>query len=363
MYNEELELLIDAALTDGKLTEKEKQILFKKAQAYGIDLDEFEMILDSRLQKRQQEMNINNAATSSAPKSSKFGDVRKCPSCGAVLESFITRCPECGHEFSNIEAVGSAQKLFQQLQTAAMRCTSQIQENEKERQRQLEQLSARQASTSALSKMMTKRGENDAQRQAINDAADKSRMALETNLIKERQQIIKNFPIPNTKEDLTEMLTQATSNAYDNDGVIGPEEEVWIQKCDQIYSKIKVIAAREKDQNFLSMASEMIISLMARLPKEYKNFTQIDQATKEKMLASEKANKVVKRQQAIELLKIWGTASLLSWIFLVISFVLINKYNGLGLTLLILSIIAIIFTSKIRNKKMSDAGLKWTDLF
>ena len=35
MYNEKLEELIDAALADGVLTEKEKQVLFKKAQESG----------------------------------------------------------------------------------------------------------------------------------------------------------------------------------------------------------------------------------------------------------------------------------------------------------------------------------------
>lgn len=49
MYNEQIEVLISAALADGVLTEKEKQILFKKAESMGIDLDEFEMVLDARL--------------------------------------------------------------------------------------------------------------------------------------------------------------------------------------------------------------------------------------------------------------------------------------------------------------------------
>lgn len=49
MYNEQIEALINAALADGTLTEKEKQILFKRAESMGIDLDEFEMVLDSRL--------------------------------------------------------------------------------------------------------------------------------------------------------------------------------------------------------------------------------------------------------------------------------------------------------------------------
>ena len=53
MYNEQLEQLIDAALIDGELTEKEKQILLKKAQAMGVDLDEFEMVLEARIFQSQ----------------------------------------------------------------------------------------------------------------------------------------------------------------------------------------------------------------------------------------------------------------------------------------------------------------------
>lgn len=56
MYNEKLESLICAALADGVLTEKEKQVLFKKAEVMGIDLDEFEMVLEGRLAKLQKEM-------------------------------------------------------------------------------------------------------------------------------------------------------------------------------------------------------------------------------------------------------------------------------------------------------------------
>ena len=46
MYNEQLEQLIDAALADGVLTEKEKQVIIKKAQTLGVDLDEFEMVYE-----------------------------------------------------------------------------------------------------------------------------------------------------------------------------------------------------------------------------------------------------------------------------------------------------------------------------
>ena len=54
MYNKELENLINIALEDGVLTDKEKQVLSKKAEALGVDLDEFEMVLDARLAKQNK---------------------------------------------------------------------------------------------------------------------------------------------------------------------------------------------------------------------------------------------------------------------------------------------------------------------
>ena len=56
MYNEKLEALITAALADGVLPDKEKNLLFKKAEAMGIDRDEFELVLEGRLAKRKKEM-------------------------------------------------------------------------------------------------------------------------------------------------------------------------------------------------------------------------------------------------------------------------------------------------------------------
>lgn len=114
MYNPDLEALIDAALADGELTEKEKQILFKKAQAMGVDLDEFEMVLDARLvklKKAEQEK-----AASSAPKSNKLGDVKKCPACGAIVQSYQGVCPECGYAFEGTDANSSVKELSSLLQ-------------------------------------------------------------------------------------------------------------------------------------------------------------------------------------------------------------------------------------------------------
>lgn len=113
MYNEQIEALISAALADGVLTEKEKQVLFKKAQSMGIDLDEFEMVLDARLvelKKAEKEK-----AEKSAPKSDKYGSVRKCPACGAIVPAFQGVCPECGFEFTDVDANASSKKLADAL--------------------------------------------------------------------------------------------------------------------------------------------------------------------------------------------------------------------------------------------------------
>lgn len=116
MYNKQLEQLINAALADGQLTEKEKQILYKKAQSFGIDLDEFEMVLDARLVEIEKAEKEKSAQ--SAPKSNKLGDIRKCPACGAIVQAYQVRCPECGYEFANVEANISSQKLAEEVKKA-----------------------------------------------------------------------------------------------------------------------------------------------------------------------------------------------------------------------------------------------------
>lgn len=171
MYNEQIESLVKAALTDGVLTEKEKQILFKKAESMGIDLDEFEMVLDARLvelQKAEKEK-----AEKSAPKSNKYGDVRKCPSCGAIVPALAGSCPECGYEFSGIDANLSSQKLSDLL------------------------LKADEEYNERLSKI---RGWN------ILDTEIKQEKLTEADQQK-KEQIIRSFPIPSTKSDLFEFIT------------------------------------------------------------------------------------------------------------------------------------------------------------
>ena len=204
VYNQYLENLIEMALADGELTEKEKQVLFKKAEAQGIDLDEFEMVLDAKLYEKQKSMNFLQSDLHAAPKSEKYGDVRKCPGCGAIVESFITRCPECGHEFTNVEAVSSISKLFNKLESL------------------------------------------DEQK-----GGGFFSLLKDQSIDKKKINIIKTFPIPNTKEDLLEFLSVAAPLGKKKSIFSAGEDEMtqraWREKCGQVIMKARFSMKDDKE--------------------------------------------------------------------------------------------------------------------
>lgn len=231
MYNEKLEALITAALADGVLTEKEKQILFKKAEAMGIDLDEFEMVLDARLvelkkkeakanQQYQLEMEKAKSAQPSAPKSEKYGDVRKCPACGAIVPSMAAKCPECGYEFTNVEANSSTRLLMQKI----------------------DEIQAQYAELTANVDNSTIRTRGYQVKRQLNDRT---------------AQLIQNFPIPNTREDLIEFLTLCIGNSKADSIMLDGNDPVtpaWRKKLQQVIAKVKV--ALPNDQQAQELIEE-----------------------------------------------------------------------------------------------------------
>jgi len=90
--NPEIEKLIDFALADGQITEKERVIIIRKAEKLGEDIDEVEMILEAKISKLTL---INNKGQSE----SKQGLVKKCPHCGAPAKAFSDKCDACGEDF------------------------------------------------------------------------------------------------------------------------------------------------------------------------------------------------------------------------------------------------------------------------
>jgi hypothetical protein len=354
MYNEQLEKLIEMALLDGVLTEKEKQVLFKKAESFGVDLDEFEMVLDSKLFEIQKKAKSESSAVpplEAAPKSDKFGDVRKCPSCASVLQSFQTKCDDCGHEFRNIDAVGSSQKLFDLLQSATLRNSKALSENEEQKNKRLELLSQKHNSDGSLVKIFggKSRAENqDEEREDLIREMNKGRKTIEKSLAKEKANIIKNFPVPNSREDLLELLAMASSNAYDNDGHVGHEEEVWIQKTDQIYSKVKV--SSDKDPELLDQATNMVVSLMKKLPSKYKKFTTFPESIKGKIQSELDGDKQRRRENQIKAGKPYAIATGSTILLMIIS----GLFNGGGITFIFFVLTVVSISLLVRAVKKSN---------
>lgn len=103
MFSQELQKLIDASLTDGVLTDKEREVIRKRALLEGIDPDEVDILLDAEVQKLQQKQ---AAATRK---------VKKCPNCGEIIPSMAVKCEACGYEFRNQEANSIVERFAQGL--------------------------------------------------------------------------------------------------------------------------------------------------------------------------------------------------------------------------------------------------------
>lgn len=208
----ELERLIDIALADGKITDKELEVLYRKAQELVVDMDEFEMVLEGKVHLAQKSTATSPPTTgTTTSKSHKDGDARKCPSCGAPALSFAATCSTCGHEFRNTKAASSVQRLFDSLQTAPM----------------------------------------------------------ETHA-----SIISNYPVPNTKEDILEFLSIAIGNctpltfaqkqSYQGEGFLSSsyrpelahreaEIRAWQSKFSTMVQKARILLT---DENAIRQISE-----------------------------------------------------------------------------------------------------------
>lgn len=93
--NAELEKMIRFATEDGSITDKEREIIIRKAQEMGADIDEVEIMLESELVKH------NKVVEASKPVIQRPKErVKKCPNCGATITESMLTCPECGYDFS-----------------------------------------------------------------------------------------------------------------------------------------------------------------------------------------------------------------------------------------------------------------------
>ena len=126
------------------------------------------------------------------------GEIHKCPNCGEVLESFSSHCSACGYELRNAKASESIKEFTAKIEHA----------------------------TSEEQKIT----------------------------------IIRNFPVPNTKEDILEFMILASTNIVNsaNDNTT----EAWQAKIEQTYQKAKLSfnsdAEFSKIQDLYEQASQKI---------------------------------------------------------------------------------------------------------
>ena len=205
MHEEKLELLIDAALVDGVISKKEREIILGKAILMGFTYEEFELILNARLIKAQKD----------SASDSKFGEVFKCTACGAIVQSYQGKCHECGVEFEYIEANLSSIKLSEELK----RIDDKFMEK--------------------LTDVYT------AKRMFV--GASRRRREIDTNNVEKdrmKAQVIAAFPLPTTKADLIEFITMMKYNAK-NRALSHILRETFRNKYRECVSKARLLFAND----------------------------------------------------------------------------------------------------------------------
>lgn len=121
------------------------------------------------------------------------GEIHKCPNCGETLNSFIANCPTCGFELRGTKSSRTLNDFFSKL--------------------------------------------------------------VNIELEEQKIELIRNFPIPNTKEDIWEFLILASSN-IDIDASTTIQKELtaaWLTKIEQSYKKAKLLFFNDDD--FLKIQS------------------------------------------------------------------------------------------------------------
>ena len=155
---------------------------------------------------------------------------RKCPSCGAAAPAMIVKCPYCGHEYGGTGASGGVTAFFERLDALD--------------QQLFEVEAAKEANGSLVKTLFTEM----AKQIAGTSAGDKRKLEM-----------IQNFPIPNSREDILEFVILASSRTTPVPGLFSTASmteirdaekynDAWNTKIKQAYEKAKVVFASDPQE-------------------------------------------------------------------------------------------------------------------
>lgn len=196
----------------------------------------------------------NNSATKR--KMVYEGELHKCPNCGEVLDSFITNCPTCGYEIRNIKAASAVQELTRKLELIESQkmpvvsiepitpfsVPKSFEQEPKSTMKRLfgwdfNESQRREAQQEAIE--LEKKAREQELNARIKDARIKEKK-FQAQKDREKANLIQNFPIPNTKEDILEFALLVSANINAKNAVLNVVSKAWMAKLNQVYQKAEI---------------------------------------------------------------------------------------------------------------------------
>lgn len=151
------------------------------------------------------------------------GNIHKCPNCGEVLQAFVTHCSACGHEIRDTNSASSVREFAVKLERIEAQKMPAFEEKK------------------SVMKMVFGRDFKD------EDEVEEARDRWEEQKHQEKANLIINYSVPNTKEDIMEFMLLASSNIDVKHGTDDVVTKAWISKLDQVYEKARISMGNSSD--------------------------------------------------------------------------------------------------------------------